>query len=105
MGNYIIRRLLYMLAVLLAVSLITFSLMHAVPGGPFDREKPLPEAIIENLNAAYHLDEPLWRQYARYVYDILIPRITAAGDSTSFQDDFLIRIDVGSVGFRWMNFG
>ena len=105
MGNYIIRRLLYMLAVLLVVSLITFSLMHAVPGGPFDREKPLPEAVIENLNAAYHLDEPLWRQYARYVYDILIPRITAAGDSTSLQDDFLIRIDVGSVGFRWMNFG
>jgi len=90
---------------LLVVSLITFSLMHAVPGGPFDREKPLPEAVIENLNAAYHLDEPLWRQYARYVYDILIPRITAAGDSTSLQDDFLIRIDVGSVGFRWMNFG
>jgi len=42
MGRYIIRRLLYMLAVLLVVSIITFILMHSVPGGPFTREKALP---------------------------------------------------------------
>ena len=105
MGNFVIRRLLYMLVVLLAVSLITFSLMHAVPGGPFDREKALPEGVIENLNARYHLDESLWQQYARYVYDILVPRITVTESSTSLEDDFLIRVDFGSVGLRWMNFG
>ena len=38
MGRYIIRRLLYMLVVILVVSMITFGLMHAVPGGPFTRE-------------------------------------------------------------------
>ncbi len=42
MGRYIIRRLLYLVVVLLVVSAITFGLMHAVPGGPFDREKALP---------------------------------------------------------------
>ena len=105
MGNYVIRRFLYMIVVLLVVSLITFGLMHAVPGGPFDREKALPEGVIENLNARYHLDEPLWRQYARYAYDVLIPHITTTVSSTSLEDDFLVSINVGSVGFRWMNFG
>lgn len=105
MGNYVIRRILYMLIVLLVVSLITFGLMHAVPGGPFDREKALPEGVIENLNARYHLDEPLWQQYLRYVYNVLIPHITTSAPSTSFEDDFLVGINIGPVGFRWMNFG
>ena len=42
--------------------------MHAVPGGPFDREKALPPQTIANLNAKYHLDEPLWKQYVDYMY-------------------------------------
>ena len=59
MGHYIARRFVYLLIVLLVVSAITFILMHAVPGGPFDREKALPEEIIANLEQRYHLDEPL----------------------------------------------
>ena len=45
MGRYIVRRLLWMIVVLFVVSVITFGLMHAVPGGPFDREKALPQEI------------------------------------------------------------
>ena len=45
MARYIIRRLVYLIAVLLMVSIITFGLMHAVPGGPFDREKALPKEL------------------------------------------------------------
>ncbi len=59
MGRYIIRRILYMFVVLLVVSAITFLLMHAVPGGPFDKEKPVPASQLENLNKRYHLDDPL----------------------------------------------
>jgi len=45
--------------------------MHAIPGGPFTREKPLPEAIIKALNEKYHLDDPIWKQYLDYWKDIL----------------------------------
>lgn len=59
MGRYLVQRLLYMLLVLFVVSVITFGLMHLVPGGPFDKEKPLPKEIIANLEKRYHLDQPL----------------------------------------------
>jgi len=72
MGRYIARRLLWMMVVLFFASLITFGLMHSVPGGPFDREKALPAEIIANLNARYHLDEPLYMQYLRYMSAITL---------------------------------
>ena len=46
MTRYLIRRLLWIIPVLFAVSLITFTLMHAVPGGPWAREKALPANVI-----------------------------------------------------------
>ncbi len=105
MGRYIARRFIWMLLVLFVVSVITFVLMHAIPGGPFDREKSLPKEIMENLNARYRLDEPLPKQYARYVYDVMIPHITTKPPSNSLQDDHLININLGGVWVKWMNFG
>ncbi len=105
MGRYIIRRLLYMLVVILVVSMITFGLMHAVPGGPFTREKALPEETLKVLNERYHLDDPLWKQYTDYVYAVMVPRITTTPPSNSLQDDFLISVKIGPTWFRWMNFG
>ena len=46
-------------------------MMHAIPGGPFTREKALPEAVLEALNQKYHLDDPLWKQYVDYVKGVL----------------------------------
>lgn len=68
---YLVRRVLWGIPVLILISLITFLLMHAVPGGPFDREKKLPPQILENLSRKYHLDEPLWKQYLRYMWGVL----------------------------------
>ena len=45
MASYILARLLWTIPVLLFVSLITFALMHSVEGGPWDREKKLPDAV------------------------------------------------------------
>ena len=105
MGRYVVRRFLWMLVVLFFVSLITFAMEHAVPGGPFDREKKLPEEIIKNLEAKYHLDEPYWKQYALYLRDVLVPRI-ATGQSTSMLDEALINVKLGGDRYlRWMNFG
>ncbi len=105
MGQFIVRRILWMFLVLLVVSFVTFFLMHQVPGGPFDREKALPAEIMANLNQRYHLDWPLWKQYLQYVYDVMVPRITTTKPSTSLMDQFLIELKAGPVYFRWMNFG
>lgn len=105
MARFILRRLLWMLLVLLVVSFITFMLMHAVPGGPFDTEKALPPEIMENMRARYNLDDPLLKQYGKYVTDLVIPRISTEKPKISVLDSYLINAKVGSVYFRWMNFG
>ncbi len=105
MGRYIARRLIYLVAVLLVVSAITFGLMHAVPGGPFDREKALPPEIMANLEKRYNLDAPLIVQYGRYLQDVVLPKFTSEGPSGSLENDHLINIKLGSIWFRWMNFG
>jgi ABC-type dipeptide/oligopeptide/nickel transport system permease component len=105
MGRYIARRLIYMVVVLLVVSGITFGLMHAVPGGPFDREKALPKEIMENLNKRYHLDDPLLVQYAKYLQAVMVPTFSSKPPTASIEDDALFKFKVGGVYVRWMNFG
>lgn len=105
MGRYIARRLIYVIVVLLVVSAITFGLMHAVPGGPFDREKALPKEIMDNLNRRYHLDQPLIVQYGTYLKDVILPSFSTEKPNTSQDNDYLITFKVGNTYFRWMNFG
>ncbi len=105
MGRYIARRMIYLVVVLIVVSFITFGLMHAVPGGPFDREKALPPEIMANLESRYHLDDPLWKQYLQYLYDVFVPRITAEAPQGTLQDDYLITARIGNTWIKWMNFG
>lgn len=105
MGRYILRRLLYMVAVVIVVSLITFGLMHAVPGGPFTREKALPEATLKMLNERYHLDDPMWKQYVDYLYNTMVPKFTTQKPTSSLLDDHLVNIRLGPVWLKWMNFG
>ena len=66
MITYIVRRILWIIPVLFTVSLLTFVLMHAVPGGPWDSEKHLPEGVQTRLNAQYGLDKPLYEQYLQW---------------------------------------
>ena len=54
--------------ILFAVSVIVFSLMHSVPGGPFDERKGrLPAAAKANILKKYGLDQPVWKQYMNYM--------------------------------------
>lgn len=72
MRQYLIRRFLLLIPGLLVVYTITFLLMHATPGGPWDTDdKPLYPAVIENLNRKYHLDEPMWQQYIEYLWGVV----------------------------------
>ncbi len=66
MITYLARRILWIVPVLFAVSIITFVLMHAVPGGPWDAEKRLPAGVQARLNAEYGLDKPLYEQYIQW---------------------------------------
>ncbi len=64
-------RLLGLIPTLLVLITIAFFLIRVAPGGPFDSEKVLPPEIRANLDAKYHLDEPLVQQYFRYLGQII----------------------------------
>jgi oligopeptide transport system permease protein len=55
----------------LLVIVLAFLMVHAAPGGPFDAERALPPEVAANIEAAYHLDEPLAKQLGRYVSGLL----------------------------------
>ena len=72
MLGYIVRRVLWIIPVLFVVSIITFSLMHAAPGGPWSREKQLPPATVEFLKARFGLDDPIHVQYLTWVGNLVV---------------------------------
>ncbi|HET8571913.1 MAG TPA: ABC transporter permease [Candidatus Limnocylindria bacterium] len=109
MAAYIVRRLLWMIPVLLVVTMITFALMHAAPGGPFDSSGPggrrLPEVIVRNLERQYGLNDPVPVQYVRWVGNMLVGDF---GPSYSYRNrtvnDILFQglpasVQLGSMAF------
>lgn len=72
MLRYIMGRLIGLATVFLLVSIVAFTLMHSIPGGPFDEaQMPLPPAAKANIMAKYGLDKPLYEQYLRYMGNAL----------------------------------
>jgi len=71
MWAYVVRRLLVTIPTVLAVVTICYLLLHFTPGGPFDTERKVSDAVLANLQAKYHLDQPLWRQYLLYLDSLL----------------------------------
>ncbi len=71
MWNYALRRTVGSLPTLLALSVITFFMMRVAPGGPFSGHRRVPPDIIRNIENAYHLNDPLWLQFARYMWGVL----------------------------------
>ena len=105
MIRYVTRRLLWIIPVLFAVSVITFLLMHAVPGGPWAREKALPDAVEARLNAQYGLDQPLYEQYGRWAIAFATGDL---GPSYRYQDrtvndivadGFWVTVQLGIMAF------
>jgi len=70
MISLLLKRFLHGVIVLWVVATLTFLLLRVAPGGPFDSERKLPPEVIANLEAKYHLDEPVLQQYARYLAGI-----------------------------------
>jgi oligopeptide transport system permease protein len=89
MTRFVIRRVLWLILVLLVVSFITFSLMHLVPGGPWDRDKQLAPQVVAALNAKYGLDKPFYVQYGNFLLGLLHGDL---GISYSYQDRSVTQI-------------
>lgn len=83
MFGYIVRRVIWIVPVLFAVSLITFTFMHAAPGGPWAKEKNLPARTVELLNEKYGLNDPIPVQYLRWVGGLVTGDL---GPSYKYQD-------------------
>ncbi len=71
MGRYVIKRVLLAIVTIFIICALTFFIMHAVPGGPFNKEKALSPATISALNARYNLDKPVGTQFLLYMKSLL----------------------------------
>lgn len=71
MATFLLRRILSTIPLLLVILFFSFVFMRSAPGGPFDDERSLPPQIEANLQAKYHLDEPLGKQFLRYMGSLL----------------------------------
>ncbi len=90
MATYIVRRLLWLIPVLVTVSAVTFTLMHMAPGGPWDRDLSARQVDANTqklLSEYYGLNKPLWRQYMAYVF----------GDVNS-KGEFVCGVVCGNLG-------
>ena len=67
MLRYFLTRLAGAVPTLFIIVTISFFLIRAAPGGPFDQEQTLPPEILANLESAYGLDQPILNQYGRYL--------------------------------------
>ncbi len=109
MAQFVAQRFLWLILVLFVVSAITFGLMRLVPGGPFATERGVPDTILRALEEKYNLTGTLIEQYAKWIGDIIVPRVTDDTFRPSAVNDYLINIRLDFIkadtDFRWMNFG
>jgi oligopeptide transport system permease protein len=93
--NFVIRRLAVAIPTLLILIIVSFILMYAAPGGPFNSERPLPPQVLANIEAKYGLDQPFWRQIVNYVWSV----VTQFDFGPSFQYKERTVNDVIAQGF------
>ena len=110
MLRYILTRIAGLFGVLFIVSVLTFALMHIVPGGPFDvlaleKQQMVPENIKRQLNEKYGLNKSIWEQYALFVknaasldfgYSITYPNRTVVG---IFKEQWSYSLQLGLLTF------
>jgi len=70
MFAFAIRRILGAIPTLFALIVLSFFIMRVAPGGPFSAYRRLTQSVLANMNRAYHLDEPVWMQFGRYLWGL-----------------------------------
>ena len=71
MARYFMKRVAMMAVAMFLIILLTFAIMHAVPGGPFTGEKKLSAEIEAAMNEKYHLNDPLPLQFVDYLKGVV----------------------------------
>ena len=105
MLNYALRRVMSAIPVALIAITVCFIILRLAPGGPFDRERPLPPAVLENVLEYYNLNKPLWEQYLIYVGGVLRGDFGPSMSSYDFSVSELLAIGLpftlmlGSIAF------
>jgi oligopeptide transport system permease protein len=94
MTKYIIRRFLGLIPTLFIIITLSFFIIRIAPGGPFSEERALPQQVLQNIEKAYHLDEPLLMQYGRYVLDILRGDLGPSFRYKDYNVNYYIRISL-----------
>ena len=103
MRKYIFQRIWTSLLTLFVVITLTFFMMRAIPGGPFTDEKGIPPHIMAKIMERYRLNDPLYVQYGRYLWDVLRfdlgPSYRYEGMTVNkiISDSFPVSLMVGSM--------
>ncbi|MCY7809261.1 dipeptide ABC transporter permease DppB [Bacillus spizizenii] len=101
MARYMIKRFWAMAATILVITTLTFVLMKVIPGSPFNEERGTNEAVQKNLEAYYHLEDPLIFQYIFYLKSIITfdfgPSIKKPSDSVNdmLERGFPVSFELG----------
>ena len=83
MFKFILKRFIEAIPTLLVLITVSFFLMRFAPGNPFSSERELPPQVMENINAKYGLDKPVFEQYTTYLTNVLKGDL---GPSFKYQD-------------------
>ena len=67
MIRFLLRRLAWAIPTLWVIVTLSFFMLRLAPGGPFTEARRLPPQVMANLERMYHLNEPVWEQYGRYL--------------------------------------
>lgn len=98
---FILKRVIYGIATLFAITTLTFFLLHSLPGDPMASEKAIPEAVRAELRAQYNLDKPLYVQYGYYLKNLVkgdlgvSMKIKGRKISKIIKDTFPYSLDLG----------
>lgn len=72
MVRYILQRILAMILTLLIILTVAFMVVRLMPGSVFDLDPELSDTAIKAMNAKYHFDEPMIKQYGYFMADVLL---------------------------------
>ena len=74
MFRYLVRRILWAVVLFVAVTMVSFVIFFIVPVEParLIAGPQAPPDAVERAKKAYHLDDPVWKQYLRFMKTLVI---------------------------------